>query len=293
MQSTLFDDGQDGSSISDPAFDDADDNTTSGILSRLLGVVLSTLPLITKIFLKHKLEDMKKKDRERRERRKDFDSVASESYYSPKPYLRRRRTRQPEPFCDQQLPPQARSIERNPRDKDRDRERDMRFRGRTRYARGDLPGGSPRTQDWNRYERKNMERRRYSESYIDRRNLRRKSIVKGYKRRSRSSSPRRRSRSRKNHTTVKVTMPFSDQIMHAGAVGIIAGATTAIRLRSSDKDWLGEKGLRAGSASATAAVASLVVDRDSGRDSGRGEEFIRSAALPIIAGLGVDHMLWE
>jgi hypothetical protein len=89
---------------------------------------------------------------------------------------------------------------------------------------------------------------------------------------------------------VKVTLPFSEQILYAGAVGIIAGATTAVRLRSSDADWIGDKGIRAGSTTATAAMASLAANNASG---GSDSDFVRDAALPIIASLGVDHMLWE
>jgi len=75
--------------------------------------------------------------------------------------------------------------------------------------------------------------------------------------------------------------------MHAGAVGIIAGATTAIRLRSSDTEWLGKKGVRAGSSAAAAAVASLAVRHDSQTD------IIREVGLPVVFGMGVEHMLWE
>jgi len=42
--------------------------------------------------------------------------------------------------------------------------------------------------------------------------------------------------------------------MHAGAVGIIAAAQQPIRLRSSDTEWLGEKGGSSGSSAAAAAL---------------------------------------
>jgi hypothetical protein len=91
----------------------------------------------------------------------------------------------------------------------------------------------------------------------------------------------------KDYTTLKVTLSFSDEVMHAGAVSIIAGATTAIRLRSSKARWFGgEMGVRAGSSAATVVAGSLIVGHDNEAD------LIREVGLPVV-GLGVDHMRWE
>jgi len=247
----------------------ASDKLRSGIIELVSNVVLT---------VKDKLVSLKSRERRKQRRQKDANDDMEEGLRSP-PTRNEIRVS----FADRNLTESGRlKLE------DRGRQEAADGRNLSRSIEREV------IEDIriNRWGNKGIRRRRrYSEPLFKRsqHDIRRSLIPPEPEssRHRRSSSHRDIPQSQQDHTSIKVTLPFSEQVLYAGAVGIIAGAATAVRLRSSDADWIGDKGLRAGSTTATAAMASLAASGGSDAD------FVRDAALPIIASLGVDHILWE
>jgi hypothetical protein len=103
-------------------------------------------------------------------------------------------------------------------------------------------------------------------------------------------SPQPSRRHRRKNPSHDALIPVSKQAIHAGAVGFVAGAATAFRLRKRHRVSVGEKGMRIGASAATAALASASV-----QNGERYEERhrLRDVALPVIAGIGVERILWD
>jgi hypothetical protein len=229
---------------------DSSGNPLRGIFTSVADHVFKALPIAIDRYMKQKLAIMKNKKEENTDRRELSNSYSR----NPDPY---RRTRNHVIFDDELAYRHGCQGEENAvngrvgthtRLRERVGAGRTKIRGRNNFEAGD--------------------RRKHSHRHHHRHNF-------------------HRHEKHKEHTTLQIQLPFSDEVMHAGAVGIIAGATTALRLRSAENEWLGEKWVRVGSSAAAAAVASLVVGHETPTD------LIREVGLPVVLGLGMDHMLWE